>query len=57
MLNNIKSIRILNIIVGALKRRIKLNLFKYNKKIINKLNIKEDFEQFILLKEMNLKFN
>ena len=31
MLNNIKSIRILNIIVGTLKRRIGLNLFKYNK--------------------------
>ena len=58
MLNNIKSIKILNIIVGALKKRIELKLFKYNKKMINKLNIeKEDFEQFILLKEMNLKFN
>ena len=58
MLNNIKSIKILNIIVGALKKRIELKLIKYNKKLMNKLNIKkEDFEQFILLKEMNLKFN
>ena len=58
MLNNIKSIKILNIIVGVLKKRIELKLFKYNKKMVNKLNIeKEDFEQFTLLKEMNLKFN
>ena len=58
MLNKVKSIMILKIIVGALKKRIELKLFKYNKKMINKLNIeKEDFEQFKLLKEMNLKFN
>ena len=58
MLNNIKSIKILNIIVGALKKRIELKLFKYNKKMINQLNLeKEDFEQFTVLKEMNLKFN
>ena len=57
MLNNIKSIKILNIIVGTLKMRVELKLFKYNKKMLNKLNIKkENFEQFILLKEMNLKF-
>ena len=58
MLNNIKSKKILNIILGGLKSRVKLKLFKYNKIMLNKLNIKkEDFEQFILLKEMNLKFN
>ena len=58
MLNNIKSIKILNIILGLLKKRLKLKLLKYNKKMRNKLNIaKEDYEQFILLKEMNLKFN
>ena len=58
MLNNVRNIKILNIILGALKRRIKLNLFKYNKKMINKLNItKEDFGQFILLKIINSKFN
>ena len=58
MLNKIRSIKILNIIVEALKKRIELKLFKYNKKIIKRLNIqKEDFEQFILLKEMNLKLN
>ena len=57
MLNNVKSIKILNIIFGLLKKNIKLKLVKYNKKMINKLSItKEDFEQFILLKEINLKF-
>ena len=58
MLIKIKSLKILNIITGALKKRIELKIFKYNKKMLKKLNInKEDFEQFILIKEMNLKFN
>ena len=57
MLKKVKSIKILKIIVEALKKRIELKLFKYNKIMLNKLNIKkEDFEQFLLLKEMNLKF-
>ena len=58
MLNNVKSIKSLKIILGTLKRRIELKLMKCNKIMLNKLNItKEDFEQFILLKEMNSKFN
>ena len=58
MLNKVRSEKILNIILGALKKRIELKLLKYNKKMRNKLNlIKEDFEEFILLKEMNLRFN
>ena len=39
MLNKVKSIKILKIIVGALKKRIELKLFKYNKIMLNKLNI------------------
>ena len=58
MLNKVRSIKILDIILGALKKRIELKLFKYNKKMINKLNItKKDFYQFTLLKIMSLKFN
>ena len=58
MLNNIKSKYILNIILGKLKKRIELKLVKYNKILINKLNIKkEDFENFKSLKEMNQKYN
>ena len=58
MLNNIKSKYILNIILENLKKRIELKLVKYNKILINKLNIKkEDFENFKFLKEMNQKFN
>ena len=58
MLNKVRSLKTLNIIIALLKKRIELKLFKYNKKMINKLNIeKEDFEQFTVLKEMNLKFN
>ena len=52
MLNNVKSIKILKLIVGSLKKRIELKLLKYNKKMINKLNItKEDFAQFLLIKK------
>ena len=58
MLNKIKSKYILNIIIGQLKKRIELKLVKYNKILINKLNIKkEDFENFKLLKAMNQKFD
>ena len=58
MLNNIKSKYILNLVAEKLKKRIELKLVKYNKILINKLNItKEDFENFKLLKEMNVKFN
>ena len=58
MLNNIKSKYILNLILENLKKRIELKLVKYNKILINKLNIKkEDLEKFKLLKEMNQKFN
>ena len=58
MLNNIVDIHILNKITGNLKRRIELKLVKYNKILINKLNIKkDDFQNFKSLKEMNQKFN
>ena len=58
MLNNIKSKYILNLVVGKLKKRIELKLVKYNKILINRLNItKEYFENFKSLKEMNNKFN
>ena len=58
MLDNIRSIKILNIILQIITKRKELNIFKKNKKMMNKLNIKkEDFEQFLILKEINLKFN
>ena len=54
----IKSKYILNRIIGQLKKRIELKLVKYNKILINKLNVtKGDFENFKSLKEMNQKFN
>ena len=34
MLNRVRSRKILNIILGILKKRIELKLLKYNKKII-----------------------
>ena len=57
MLNNIRSRKILNIILGTLKKRIELKLLKYNKKIMNKLNInKENFESYYPLKNFNNKY-
>ena len=59
MLNNIKSKYILGIIFGNLSKRIELKLIKYNKILINKLNItQKDFENlyYKLLNEMNKKF-
>ena len=41
MLNNVKSIKILKIIYGLLKKKIKLKLVKYNKKMINKFKYNE----------------
>ena len=41
-----------------LEKKRKLNILKYNKEIMNRLNIqKNDFEDFILLKEFNEKYN
>ena len=54
---NLRSKSSCNKLLEYLKR-IELKLIKYNKILINKLNItKEDFENFKTLKEMNQKFN
>ena len=56
-MNNIKEKYPLITILGLLKKRVQFNLVKYNKILIEKLNIKkEDFENFKLLKEMNQKY-
>ena len=58
MFDNIKSNKILKDIFLFLKKRKKLKIIKINKKMMNKLNIKaEDFQDILLLKEMNQKFN
>ena len=58
MLNKIRSKKIMKIIFGNLKIRTKLNIIKYNKQIMNKLDIsKIDFMDFNILKEFNQKFN
>ena len=54
MLNNIKSKYILYQIFKLVKNRTKINIIKYNKKLINKLDItKKDFEIYESLKEFN----
>ena len=57
MLNGIKSPNILAIVLEPLKKRIKLKIIKYNKTIKDKLNINlKDYEEFKILKELNLKY-
>ena len=58
MLNDIKSKYILFIIFDTIKNRSKLNIIKYNKFLLDKLNItKKDFKVYELLKEFNKEFN
>ena len=58
MLDNIKSQKILRMIFNNLKKRVELNILKYNNKMKDKLNIiKKDFEDFLLIKKFNQKFN
>jgi len=58
MLNNVKSKKILSLILEPLKKRKKLNLLKYNKLLLKRLNIThKDFEGLQLLKKWNKKFN
>ena len=48
----------MKIIFENLKIKTKLNIIKYNKQILNKLDIsKIDFNDFNILKEFNQKFN
>ena len=58
MLKNIKSKKVLFLIFEKLNTRIKLKTIKYNKEILNRLNINTaDFEDFKKLKEFNQKYN
>ena len=54
MLNEIRSKVVLRNILDKIRNRIKLRLFKYNKKLLYKLNLTiKDFEQFNLLNKIN----
>ena len=58
MLDNVKSIYIINEIFGNMRNKRKLNIIKYNKRILIRLNInKEQFENYIIIKEFNKKYN
>ena len=58
MLENIKSQYILEIIFQNLKNKRKLRLIKYNKIILNRLNItKEDFKVYEALKTFNSNYH
>jgi len=56
-LQNVKSAYIINSIFNHMKNRRKFNIIKYNKLMINRLNItKNDFEKYNILKEFNMKY-
>ncbi len=58
MLEKIRSTYIIDIIFNNLRNKRKLNIIKYNKKTIFRLNIKEeDFKVYSFLKEFNEKYN
>ena len=58
MLENIKSKYIIKEIFENIKNKRKLNIIKYNKRLLVRLNInKEEFEIYLILKEFNNKYN
>ena len=58
MLDNVKSKNIIKEIFGYMRNKRKLNIIKYNKRILIRLNInKEQFENYIILKQFNEKYN
>ena len=58
MLNEIKSKYILYIIFDTIKNRSKMNIIKYNKILLRKLNItKDEFKAYQSLKDFNKIFN
>ena len=58
MLDKVRSKNIIKEIFGNMRNKRKLNIIKYNKRILIRLNInKEQFENYIILKEFNKKYN
>ena len=58
MLEGIKSKYIMNIIFNYIKNQEKLNIIRYNKRLLSNLNItKEDFENIFLLNKLNKQYN
>ena len=58
MLDYVKSKNIIKEIFRNMRNKRKLNIIKYNKRMLNRLNInKEQFENYIRLKEFNKKYN
>ena len=58
MLKKIRNTHIIELTFSHLRNKKKLNIIKYNNKLLSRLNItKEDFKSYIYLKEFNEKFN
>ena len=58
MLKKIRNTYIINLIFSHLRNKKKMNIIKYNNKLLSRLNItKEDYKAYINLKEFNEKYN
>ena len=58
MLEKIRSKNILKTVFEYIKKKDRLKIVRYNKKLQNKLNIKKkDFQDYKLLKQLNKKYN
>ena len=55
MLNNIKRKSILMKIIMHISKRKSLNLFKYNYKFLDKLNLKQELNNYRMLSQLNRK--
>ena len=58
MFEKIKSSYVMKIILDYMKRKRALNIIKFNKKLLNKLNLAiKDFKVYDILEEYNQRFN
>ena len=58
MLNEIKSIFVVKKIFGFLVKRKKMEILKYNKKLMHTLNIElNDFQNYVYLKDLKQKYH
>ena len=56
MLNNIERKIVLKKIFSFLQKKMPFKILKYNKKLIDKLNLEKEFNDFKIIKELNINY-
>ena len=56
MLNNIERKVVLKKIFSFLQKKMLFKILKYNKKLIDKLNLEKEFNDFKIIKELNINY-